>query len=425
MIQASLEEEPSFNQMSTGSFESLLEAINVQQASFRDSNIGLLDDVEIEISEIEIYDTKNPETKLAYKSWTNFWIGILVIACMVIPLSMVGPLTISLPSNSALVSCTWRTQGWALLGIPITLSIYVYNGSKMNFWQDHSPRMLLRSAMTALFFFGWYLGLIVGCSLTLTSHADIMYSSTGVYVLILSLVTCKVVHKLEILGYMFFGVGVIIMITDPYATKLGEEHSYMGDLIPFLGAGLGAIFGLLNQHNLKWIHPFVLATHWFCFSACYQLLIIPYLEDNVYFYTTHPEYGAFGWLSKFDTFIYVEVFLVPLTGVVGNLALFTSYMYWPMEILSIVILIEPFIAQITGIVLGQDTIPGIRTIAGMIIITFGLVVASYGARFKAINQLKEFYNKLQSENSYEMAHFARHKKLDQAMSLSKELSLAV
>ena len=88
-----------------------------------------------------------------------------------------------------------------------------------------------------------------------------MYSSTGVYILLLSLVTCKPVHKLEIFGYIFYGIGVILMITDPFATKFGKRPSYLGDLIPFLGAGLGALFGLMNQQNLKMFHPFVLMTH--------------------------------------------------------------------------------------------------------------------------------------------------------------------
>lgn len=45
------------------------------------------------------------------------------------------------------------------------------------------------------------------------------------------------------------------MFTDPYASKTGGEgQSYLGDLIPFLGAGLGAVQGYMN-HKSTHSHP--------------------------------------------------------------------------------------------------------------------------------------------------------------------------
>ena len=262
----------------------------------------------------------------------------------------------------------------------------------MNFFEDHTPARLLRSAFTAVFFFGWYMSLIIGCSKSITSHADILYSSTGIYVLLFSLVTCKFVHKLEIAGYGFFICGVALMLTDPFATKVGEgDQAYIGDTIAFLGAGLGAVFGLLNQQNLKLYHPFVLTTHCFCFSVIFQLLLFPFLEDNELFYSTDPNYGVFGWMSDLSTCLYVEGFVVPLTGILANIGLMNAYIYWPMEIMSIAILFEPFIAQITGIALGQDEVPGSRTLFGLLVISLGLVLASYGAKHKALEQVKNYY----------------------------------
>lgn len=65
-----------------------------------------------------------------------------------------------------------------------------------------------------------------------------MYSSSGVYILFISLITCQPVHILELFGYFMYFVGVYFMFTDPHATKTGMDgQSYLGDLLAFIGAG--------------------------------------------------------------------------------------------------------------------------------------------------------------------------------------------
>ena len=101
--------------------------------------------------------------------------------------------------------------------------------------------------------------------MTLTAHAHVMYTCTGVYILAYSLVTKAKVHNFEVIGYIIYGLGVLMMFLDPYARKVGaESQSYLGDLIPFLGSGLGAIQGYLNHKAVK-LHPLVQMHHFFVF----------------------------------------------------------------------------------------------------------------------------------------------------------------
>lgn len=113
---------------------------------------------------------------------------------------MTGPLTLSIPAVNPYVASIWRAQGSFVFILPITIYMYTTN-KKMNFWEDVKPEKLLRSFVTSFFMLVWIMGLIIGCSMTVTSHAHVLFSSTGLYILFISLVTCKAVHSSELVGY--------------------------------------------------------------------------------------------------------------------------------------------------------------------------------------------------------------------------------
>ena len=111
---------------------------------------------------------------------------------------------------------------------------------------------LINHAISGFFLCLWNLGFIVGCSMTITSHATILYTSSGIYLIALSIITWKYLHKLEHLGYGVYLIGAFFMLSDPDATKQGGGGpSYTGDLISFLGAGAGAVSGYFCAKNSK------------------------------------------------------------------------------------------------------------------------------------------------------------------------------
>ena len=188
------------------------------------------------------------------------------------------------------------------------------------------------------------------------------------------------------------------MFMDPHARKTGaESQSYMGDLIPFLGAGLGAVQGYIN-HKATHLHPLVQMHHFFIFSLLFQLIFFPLFVQNPNFYSTDPEYGVFGWLSSSDSILMILLLVSPLTGILGNIGYFTSYTYWPMQIVAAAILTEPFIGQLVGILLGQDEIPGMLTGLGLCVISIGFLIASYGVTLKQDEQLEEILEEIREMN---------------------------
>lgn len=338
----------------------------------------------------EINPLEPSDVKLAFTSTKNLVIGILILLCFVISGAMVGPITVYLPAKSPLIKGCWRTQSNIIIGFPLMFMLYIWKKDELSFRRDTSLKMLTNSAITAFFGFIWYVGLIVGCSMTVTSHAMVMYSSTGVYMLVFSIIMGSLVHKFELYGYALFFLGVFLLFTDPYAVKIGGSgNQYIGDLITFLGAGAGAILGFYNSRNSKLIHPVVIMNHCLVFSSIFQITFASFMLGPSRVLSFDTEYGAFGWIADTDTFWFLVLIVAPFNGMTCNIAFYASYYYWPMEIIAGAILTEPFISQIVGVLMGQDGIPGFRTIFGLTIITLGTLVAGYGTRVKAVEIIEK------------------------------------
>lgn len=348
-----------------------------------------------------------PEKKLAFTSTKNFLIGCFMLFLMVGPCSIIGPMTISLPAKNVYVQACWRYQGCTLLAIPLMLALYAYKGSEMDIRKDFALKNMFKSAVNSFFIFLWNLGFILGCSLTITSHADIMYSSGGVYLLIFAILAGQYVHKLEYVGYGLYALGVFMMFTDPNATKAGMGgQSYFGDLYAFLGAGCSAVFNILNQGAMENMHPMVTLTQNFIFAMLFQLLTFPFFVGPSVFFSFDPEMGAFGWLVSWEAFFLLMFIVAPITGILGNIGFYSAYYYFPMEIVAGTMLIEPFFAQVVGVALGQDELPGLKTILGCTVITVGFLVAGFGSQAKNKDtkketKIKKVYDEDDDESTYQ------------------------
>ena len=68
----------------------------------------------------------------------------------------------------------------------------------------------------------------------------------------------------------------------------------------------------------------------------------------------------------------------PFTGVLEKLSYLTASSYFSLHTISIIIVFEPYLGQIFGILMNQDNIPGMMTLFGLLITSIGFWIASYG-----------------------------------------------
>jgi hypothetical protein len=161
--------------------------------------------------------------KLAYQSNANMIIGVVLLLMMIIPGSIKGPLTVSLPPEGPLLQLAWRTQGGFVISLIIATFLYIFKRDSMSLVKDTAIPVLLDSALRSFLGFLWITGLVVGCSMTITSHALVMNSATGVYIIIISIFKKAEIDKYEYVGHGLFICGAIFMLFDPLAIKVGSE----------------------------------------------------------------------------------------------------------------------------------------------------------------------------------------------------------
>lgn len=99
-----------------------------------------------------------------------------------------------------------------------------------------------------------------------------------------------------------------------------------------------------------------------------------------------PGFGVFAWFATPSTAIYMLLVVSPIAGIVNNVSFFAAYHYWPMQIIAGTILLQPYISQVVGVLLGQDEIPGFRTGFGLAVIAVGISIASYGTKIKTTEE---------------------------------------
>lgn len=94
------------------------------------------------------------------------------------------------------------------------------------------------------------------------------------------------------------------------------------------------------------LHPIVKITQYFIFGFIFQMIVFPFFMNNDKYYTFDSQWGAFGWLTNWETILMVLGVVSPITGVVSNLGYFYAFNYFPMQIVAAAILTEPFVGQL-------------------------------------------------------------------------------
>jgi len=109
---------------------------------------------------------------------------------MVVCNCTIGPLVLEIPNDTVMLKAIWRTQSVTVITILMMILYYIYNELPFSkFVEDHSGEVLLVNMLAGILMCMWNLGYIIGCSMTITSHATILYTSSGVYLLVFALIT--------------------------------------------------------------------------------------------------------------------------------------------------------------------------------------------------------------------------------------------
>jgi drug/metabolite transporter (DMT)-like permease len=102
-------------------------------------------------------------------------------------------------------------------------------------------------------------------------------------------------------------------------------------------------------------------------------------------FSRDPTIGLFGWLdaSRFLS----ETYVVIVCTLVGTLGYVAVMKYFDPIVVSVVMLVEPTIANLMGVAAGVDALPGVLTVIGSLLVVAGtlLVIVSNSSHIDTIN----------------------------------------
>lgn len=204
---------------------------------------------------------------------------------------------------------------------------------------------LWRGGFKAAFGFTfWGLLYLIGVEHIATSHAIICASLSGIMIIIAFLVVGMRVMKFEKIGVVFAISGVVVMLMDSSAGKIGEtgESTWIFYFIELLSAAIG-IIGLQGMSETHQRTSPIRA--FFLFFVGGFLIYIP--VSTFYFgwsnFALYNPHSMFYFLTDKHTLIYSVLGLAVLGNLLPNIAYSLSLKGYKPQTIGCFILLEPLI----------------------------------------------------------------------------------
>lgn len=260
--------------------------------------------------------------------------------------------------------------------------------------------------LAAFFYCCWATIMIWGTQNTVQSHVYCLCNLHGAMLVPLMMASGKRVHKMEKIGFLVIAVACVAIIFDQWSYRWDKtikipgkpyEHhvSNIGTDFLMLFSNVPALlyFALSRSLMRNRMLAHVLATNFMIASIfCVGAILVEDAKMNL-----HRQHGLFGWLSADIAFtsIFFFGFFATFFGSVGYLL--SMQFYSPMTCLN-AYLLEPFFAQILGLLFGIDKFPGAVTIIGVVAVTVATVMVNKGTA-AMLNEKKRTIPVVQDEGA--------------------------
>ena len=177
---------------------------------------------------------------------------------------------------------------------------------------------------------------------------------------------------MELIGLTVSISGIIIMLHEPDAKRIdGEQHDFGKYLVCLASTLAGSFFLLIIGLLVKEVPTCTLLFSQSMLAFLYNALLLRMIYGSDYeFFSINPDQGAFGIFSQdMDA----TIAFVLSAGFWGSAEYILGPLFFSPVILSSVILLEPFLAQLIGYGLEIDQMPGWMTWIGTIMVILGIL----------------------------------------------------
>ncbi|MBU03452.1 MAG: hypothetical protein CMA58_00485 [Euryarchaeota archaeon] len=290
---------------------------------------------------------------------------ILLIALFAV--SSAGTILQSMGEIPPFLRASWRMQGTSFILLPLFLFQIIKSDAYKLSVQD-VKLLFLSSIFLALHFGSWVWSL----DNTSLVHSLLFVTTHPIIIVLMMPILGSSVSKSHIVG-AFLGVfGAIITFGD---IEKGSEITFIGDLAAFMGAVTVVGYMFIGRHlRSKRQMPVFVYAFPVTFGAGIWLAFSALIFEPVSISDTVPESELFGWM---DSVWLLWVFYLSLgPGLAGHTGINTVLKWFPPILISVVLLFEPVIGGLIGLLFTEQITLGYWTLLGGPIMLIGAIIVT-------------------------------------------------
>tara|TARA_B100001250_G_C19812408_1_gene796356 strand:+ start:3367 stop:4329 length:963 start_codon:yes stop_codon:yes gene_type:complete len=290
---------------------------------------------------------------------------ILIIALFAV--SSAGTILQSMEEIPPFLRASWRMQGTSFILLPLFLFQIIKSDAYKLSVQD-VKLLFLSSIFLALHFGSWVWSL----DNTSLVHSLLFVTTHPIIIVLMMPILGSSVSKSHIVG-AFLGVfGAIITFGD---IEKGSEITFIGDLAAFMGAVTVVGYMFIGRHlRSKRQMPVFVYAFPVTFGAGIWLAFSALIFEPVSISDTVPESELFGWM---DSVWLLWVFYLSLgPGLAGHTGINTVLKWFPPILVSVVLLFEPVIGGLIGLLFTEQITLGYWTLLGGPIMLIGAIIVT-------------------------------------------------
>lgn len=290
---------------------------------------------------------------------------ILLIALFAV--SSAGTILQSMEEIPPFLRASWRMQGTSFILLPLFLFQIIKSDAYKLSVQD-VKLLFLSSIFLALHFGSWVWSL----DNTSLVHSLLFVTTHPIIIVLMMPILGSSVSKSHIVGAFLAVFGAIITFGD---IEKGSEITFIGDLAAFMGAVTVVGYMFIGRHlRSKRQMPVFVYAFPVTFGAGIWLAFSALIFEPVSISDTVPESELFGWM---DSVWLLWVFYLSLgPGLAGHTGINTVLKWFPPILVSVVLLFEPVIGGLIGLLFTEQITLGYWTLLGGPIMLIGAIIVT-------------------------------------------------
>ena len=225
----------------------------------------------------------------------------------------------------------------------------------------------------------WMFGAMWSMVNTVQAHAYTLSNLHGVFTILFAVITCRKTNKWELISCVIIIAATMLMMFDPDAQKDGQQVSLFADSIALAASIPGAILFNMSPLITKAEIPIPKLIVIQILSVCLIHVGFAFVVGGIRFDFTDE--GLFGFLRPDNFFVCVFLYGF-VTGFFGQSGYIIASFYNPPLIVMNTLLMEPFVSQIIGVMIGIEQWPGWLTWMSVVMITIAINLIFFGEKQK-------------------------------------------